>query len=63
MQTLAPLDLELMQALTPHFDWIAAILRCSLWPAAKRTGLWLNRVFDTAEDYRLLHALLSSWRR
>ena len=21
------------------------------------TSLWLNRVFDTAEDYRLLHAL------
>ena len=24
---------------------------------AKRIGLWLNRVFDTADDYGLLHAL------
>ena len=52
-----PLYLEFMQALTPHFQWIAASLRCSLWLVAKHIGVWLDRIFDTAEDYRLLHAL------
>ena len=46
-----------MQTLSPHFHWIATTQRCSLWLVAKRTGLWRNRVFDTAKDYRLLHAL------
>ena len=54
---MAPLCVEFMQALPPHFYWNAASLRCSMLPVAERTGLWLNRVFDTAEDYRLLHAL------
>ena len=53
----APLYLKFMQTLTPHFHWIAANLRCSLWLFAKCTNLWLNCVFDTAEDYRPLHAL------
>ena len=54
---MAPLYLEFMQAFTPHFHWIAASLRCSVWLVAKRTSLWLNHVSDTAEDYRLQHAL------
>ena len=54
-----------MQALTPHFHWIAERERCGLWMVAKRVDLWLNRVFDTAEDFRLrgaLPALLSALR-
>ena len=54
---MAPLYLEFMQALTPHFHWIAAAQRCNLWLVAKRTDMWLNHVSDTAEDYRLLHGL------
>ena len=50
-------SLNFMQALTPHFYSIAAAQRCSMWVVAKRIDLWLNRVADTAEDYRLLHAL------
>ena len=49
--------LEFMRALTPHFHWIAANLRCSLWLVVKHTDLWLNRVFDTAEDFRLAQAM------
>ena len=49
--------LEFMQALTPHFHWIAERERCGLWMVAKRVDLWLNRVFDTAEDFRLRGAL------
>ena len=52
----APLYLESIQTFTPHFHWIAAAQRCNLWLVAKRIGLWLNRVFDAAEDYRLQHA-------
>ena len=52
-----PLFLEFMQALTPHFHWIAERERCGLWMVAKRVDLWLNRVFDTAEDFRLRGAL------
>ena len=52
-----PLFLEFMQALTPHFHWIAEQERCGLWMVAKRVDLWLNRVFDTAEDFRLRGAL------
>ena len=57
MRSLAPLYLELMQTLTPHFQWIGASLRCSLWLVAKRTGLSLKRVFETAVDYCAQHAL------
>ena len=60
-----PLFLEFMQALTPHFHWIAEREHCGLWTVAKRVDLWLNRVFDTAEDFRLrgaLPALLSALR-
>ena len=52
-----PLFLEFMQALTPHFHWIAERERCGLWMVAKRVDLWLNRVFDTTEDFRLRGAL------
>ena len=52
-----PLFLEFMRALTPHFHWIAERERCGLWMVAKRVDLWLNRVFDTAEDFRLRGAL------
>ena len=65
MQEQPPLFLEFMQALTPHFHWIAERERCGLWMVAKRVDLWLNRVFDTAEDFRLrgaLPALLSALR-
>ena len=65
MQEQLPLFLEFMQALSPHFHWIAERERCGLWMVAKRLGLWLNRVFDTAEDFGLrwaLPALLSALR-
>ena len=61
-----PLFLEFMQALTPHFHWIAEREGCSLWMVVKRVDLWLNRVFDTAEDFRLrgaLPALLGALRK
>ena len=60
-----PLFLEFMQALTPHFHSIAEREGCSLWMVVKRVHLWLNRVFDTAEDFRLrgtLPALLGALR-
>ena len=66
MQEQPPLFLEFMQALTPHFHWIAERERCGLWMVAKRVDLWLNRVFDTAEDFRLqgaLPALLGALRK
>ena len=66
MQEQPPLFLEFMQALTPHFHWIAKRERCGLWMVAKRVDLWLNRVFDTAEDFRLqgaLPALLGALRK
>ena len=52
-----PLFLEFMQALTPYFHWIAEREGCGLWMVVKRVDLWLNRVFDTAEDFRLRGAL------
>ena len=57
VQEQPPLFLEFMQALTPHFYWIAEREHCGLWMVAKRVDLWLNRVFDTAEDFRLQGAL------
>ena len=66
VQKQPPLFLEFMQALTPHFHWIAERERCGLWMVAKRVDLWLNRVFDTAEDFRLqgaLPALLGASRK
>ena len=54
---MAPLYLEFMQSLTPHFHWITAAQRCGLWLVAKRTDLWLNHIFDAVEYYRLLHAV------
>ena len=61
-----PLFHEFMQALTPHFHWIAEREGCSLWMVLKRVDLWLNRVFDTAEDFRFrgaLRALLGALRK
>ena len=66
VQEQPPLFLEFMQALTPYFHWIAERERCGLWMVAKRVDLWLNRVFDTAEDFRLqgaLPALLGALRK
>ena len=66
VQEQPPLFLEFMQTLTPHFHWIAERERCGLWMVAKRVDLWLNRVFDTAEDFRLqgaLPALLGALRK
>ena len=57
VRPMAPLYLEFTQTLTPHFHWIAAAQRFSLWLVAKRTNLWPNCVFDTAEDYRVLHVV------
>ena len=57
MREQPPLFLEFMQALTPHFHCIAERERCALWMVAKRVDLWLNRVFDTAEDFRWRGAL------
>ena len=61
-----PLFLEFMQALTPHFHWVAEREGCSLWMVVKRVDLWLNWVFDTAEDFGLrgaLPALLGALRK
>ena len=66
MREQPPLFLEFMQALTPHFHWIAEREGCSLWMVVKRVDLWPNRVFDTAEDFRLrgaLPALLGALRK
>ena len=66
VQEQPPLFLEFMQTITPHFHWIAERERCGLWMVAKRVDLWLNRVFDTAEDFRLqgaLPALLGALRK
>ena len=46
-----------MPALTPHFHLIAEREGCGLWMVVKRVDLWLNRVFDTADDFRLRRAL------
>ena len=57
MREMAPLYVEVLQALTPHLHWIAAAQRCSLWRVAKRSDMWLNRAFDTAENYRVINTL------
>ena len=48
-----PLFLELLKACTPHLRWLSAELRITPWVLVKRLTLSLDRVFDTAEDFRL----------
>ena len=57
MREMAPVYVEVLQALTPHLHWMPPAQGCSLWRVAKRTDMWLNRVLDTAEDCRVIHAL------
>ena len=57
LREMAPLYVEILQAPTPHLRGIAAAQGCSLWLVAKRTDMWLNRVLDTAENCRVIHAL------
>ena len=48
-----PLILEFLRACTPHLGWPSAELRCTPWILVKRLTLFVDRVFDTAEDFRL----------
>ena len=48
-----PLFLEFLRACTPHLGWLSAELRCNPWILVKRLTLFLDRVFDSAEDFRL----------
>ena len=45
--------LEFLKACTPHLGWLSAELRCTPWILVKRLTLFFDRVFDTAEDFRL----------
>ena len=48
-----PLFLEFLRACTPHLGWLSAELCCTPWILVKRLTLLVDRVFDTAEDFRL----------
>ena len=48
-----PLFLEFLRACTPHLGWLLAELRCTLWILVNRLTLFVDRVFDSAEDFRL----------
>ena len=48
-----PLFLEFLRACTPHLGWLSAELRCTPWILVKGVTLFVDRVFDTAEDFRL----------
>ena len=46
--------LEFLKACTPpHLVWLSAELRWPPWILVKRLTLFIDRVFDTAEDFRL----------
>ena len=46
-----------MERLAPHLPWIARKLSCPLELLFKRTHMFLERIFSTAEDSRLGEAL------
>ena len=48
-----PLFLEFLRACTLHLGWLSAELRVTPWVLVKRLTLFVDRVFDTAEDFRL----------
>ena len=48
-----PLFLEFLRASIPHLGWLSAELRCTPWILVKRLTLFVDRVFDTAEDFPL----------
>ena len=48
-----PLFLEFLRACTPHLGWLSAELRCGPWILVKRLTLFVDGVFDTAEEFRL----------
>ena len=48
-----PLFLDFLRACTPHLGWLSAELRCTPWILVKRLTLFVDRVFDTAKDFRL----------
>ena len=48
-----PLFLEFLRACTPHLGWLSAEFRCTPWILVKMLTLFVDRVFDTAEDFRL----------
>ena len=47
------LFLEFLRACTPHLGWLLAELRCTPWIPVKRLTLFVDRVFDAAEDFCL----------
>ena len=48
-----PLFVEFLRACTPHLGWLSAELRVTPWVLVKRLTLFVDRVFDTAEEFRL----------
>ena len=48
-----PLFLEFLRARTLQLGWLAAQLRCTPWIFVKRLTLFVDCVFNTAEDFRL----------
>ena len=48
-----PLFFEFLKACTPHLGWLSADLRITPWVLVTRLMLFVDRVFDTAEDFRL----------
>ena len=51
-----PLGLGFLRACTPHLGWLFAELWCTSWILVKIPTLFVDRVFDSAEDFRLLAA-------
>ena len=48
-----PLFLEFLRACTLQPGWLSAELRGTPWILVKRLTLFVDRVFDTADDFRL----------
>ena len=48
-----PCFLEFRRACTPHLGWLSAELCVTFWVLVKRLTLFVDRVFDTAQDFRL----------
>ena len=48
-----PLFQEFLRACTPHLGWLSAELRVTPWVLVQRLTLFVDRVFDIAEDFRL----------
>ena len=47
-----PLFLEFLRACTPHLGWLSAELHCTPWALVKQLTWFVDRVFDTVEDFR-----------